>query len=249
MGRVDRIRAALAGALISGALVVGVASTPGAPIAPAGAKHCSFTSAHSIRKVATTEKLVALTFDDGPTRGLTPKVLAALAKRNVKATFFVVGQSVKRRADVARQIVAEGHEIANHSYTHPLGNPNKVVPEVAPTSAAILAATGVQPTLFRAPGGCLNAALDAEATVNGLVPIQWSQHSGDSNSPRPSAAQLCRNALKGATPGGIIVFHDSGPLSGRGNHRSTLEALPCVIDGFRRKGFEMVTVSELLAAG
>lgn len=215
---------------------------------PAEAKHCKFTTANSVRRVDTTAKLVALTFDDGPTSGMTPKVLAALAARDVKATFFVVGQALRSRGAVARAIVDQGHEIANHSYTHAFGVPTKIIDELDRTSQAIVDATGVRPTLFRAPGGCLNDKLDAAVVARGMIPIQWTTHSGDSTWPRPSKTKMCRTVVRNAKPGAIVVFHDSGPLSGRGNHKSTLDALPCIIDGLRAQGYEPVTVSELLAA-
>jgi peptidoglycan/xylan/chitin deacetylase (PgdA/CDA1 family) len=234
-------RLSIAALLVSAVVVVG----GHAPTIEAAS--CSSRGTRLVYKVNTTAKLVALTFDDGPATGVTAKILDVLKERNVKATFFVLGRQVERNQSLAVREVAEGHEIGNHSWSHPAYNPKKVIGELDKTTQMIQQVTGVTPTLFRAPYGCMSKALDKAVAARGMLPIQWNTQSWDSRSPAPSKKTICKNALKGAKPGSIIVFHDSGPYIGRGSRKNTLDALPCIIDGFRAKGFEMVTVSELLA--
>jgi peptidoglycan-N-acetylglucosamine deacetylase len=228
MRHVSRLVAA--GLLVS---VIGVAGRS----APAEAKTCSWSSPHSVSRVKTTAKLVALTFDDGPLKDVTPTILSTLAQYNVHATFFPVGRLIEKSPEFPRQVVDAGHEIGNHSWSHPAYKPAKVIGELDRATKIIQDTAGVTPTLFRPPYSCLNRALDAAAWKRGMTPIQFSTQSWDSRSPSPRPATTCRNALKGAKPGTIVVFHE---------RKNTAAALPCIIDGFRAMGFEMVTVSELL---
>lgn len=217
-------------------LVAGVVVAGRSP--PAEARVCSWSSPHSVSRVKTTAKLVALTFDDGPSADVTPKILATLAERDVHATFFPVGKLIERQPQLPAQVVAAGHEIGNHSWSHPAYKPTKVIGELDKATKIIQDTAGVTPTLFRPPYSCLNRALDRAAWARGMTPIQFSTQSWDSRSPSPRPSTTCKNALKGVKPGTIVVFHE---------RKNTAEALPCIIDGFRALGFEMVTVSELLS--
>jgi peptidoglycan-N-acetylglucosamine deacetylase len=184
---------------------------------------------------------IALTFDDGPSATLTPKLLDLLAAHRMKATFFVVGQNAADHPDILRRAVREGHEIANHSWSHPnLGkmSDEAVRREVQKTDDAIFAAIGKRSTLLRPPYGSITARqkrwlhddLGFRIIIWDVDPLDWR---------RPGPSVVCSRILKETRPGSIVLAHDI--------HPPTLEAMPATFDQLGRKGFKSVTVSELLA--
>ncbi len=186
-------------------------------------------------------KEVAITFDDGPSRTETPRLLDMLAKRNIKATFFVLGERVRDNPAIARRIVEDGHEIANHSWNHP--NLSKL-PEAAvrrqlqDTRDAVRAATGVQTKVFRPPYGAFTENQRQWAFREfGYKTILWSVDPFDWK--RPGAGVITQRILGGTQDGGIVLAHDI--------HKMTVDAMPATLDGLKAKGFRFVTVSELLA--
>lgn len=187
------------------------------------------------------EPLIALTFDDGPHPQNTPRLLDMLRARNVRATFYVIGQNVDRYPAIARRIVAEGHEIGNHTYTHPkltsLG-PSQVSREMARTEAAIGRAAGVKPRTMRPPYGALTRA-QRRTVYNefGYPTILWSVDPEDWR--RPGVGVVTSRILNRTTNGSIVLAHDL--------HAPTVSAMPGTMDGLLRKGFKFVTVSQLLA--
>ncbi|MBJ7258945.1 MAG: polysaccharide deacetylase family protein [Chthoniobacterales bacterium] len=191
--------------------------------------------------VDVSRRIVALTFDDGPHPELTPKLLDILRQNGVRATFYVIGRNVATYPDIARRIVAEGHEIANHSYNHPaltsLGA-ERLNQEIAGTSDAIERATGRRPTNMRPPYGAINDRVrQAILRVHGLDVILWSCDPLDWK--RPGAAVVRQRLVDGATPGGILLAHDI--------HPGTIEAVPGIIQDLKAKGYGFATVSQLLA--
>lgn len=192
-------------------------------------------------QVPMSRPIVALTFDDGPHPDLTPKLLDILRDNGVRATFYVIGRNVAAYPDIARRIVAEGHEIANHSYNHPaltsLGSA-RLNQEIAGTSEAILRATGRRPVNMRPPYGAINDRVRQAITRDhGLDVILWSCDPLDWK--RPGAAVVRQRLVDGATPGGILLAHDI--------HPGTIEAVPGVISDLKAKGYGFATVSQLLA--
>lgn len=184
---------------------------------------------------------VAMTFDDGPHAQLTPKLLDILKARGIKATFYVVGQNVQQYPDIARRIVAEGHEIANHTWNHPslpkLGAEG-VRKQIESTNAAIVAATGVKPTNMRPPYGATNAALNKRLDEQyGLKVILWSVDPLDWK--YRNSKRVATQIIQGAHPGAIILAHDI--------HATTVNAMPEALDALLAKGYKFVTVSELIA--
>jgi peptidoglycan/xylan/chitin deacetylase (PgdA/CDA1 family) len=184
---------------------------------------------------------VALTFDDGPHATLTPKLLDLLAARNLKATLFVVGQNAAEYPEILKRAVREGHEIANHSWSHPnLGKMSDegVRRELQKTDDAIVAATGKRPTLMRPPYGSLTAAqkrwihdeFGYRIIIWDVDPLDWK---------RPGPSVVTARILKESKAGSIILVHDI--------HPPTLEAMPGTFEQLVRKGFKSVTVTELLA--
>jgi peptidoglycan/xylan/chitin deacetylase (PgdA/CDA1 family) len=178
---------------------------------------------------------VALTFDDGPSSVQTPAILATLNRFDARATFFEEGRHVAGREELMREIVASGDEIANHTFDHPhypgFG-------ELASTDRLIRRATGFEPCLFRPPYGLLDSTVESAAVDNDLETILWTFDSGDDHHPPP--ARIVAHVLSDARPGSIILFHDGG------RHPQTLSALPGVVEGLERRGFELTTVSTLL---
>lgn len=187
------------------------------------------------------EKLVALTFDDGPWKGTTEQVLAILKQYNIKATFFLVGKQVQAHPDIAQQVVAAGHAIGNHSWTHPIHNVDTLTAaqEIGNTTRIIYETTGVKPTLMRPPGGNLEGQLVPYAKQQKNAIVLWS---ADSSDYYVSPPLIIDNVLSNTRPGGIILLHDGG-----GDRTPTVQALPQIITTLLRQGYKFVTVPELLA--
>ena len=178
---------------------------------------------------------VALTFDDGPSETQTPAILATLDRLGARATFFEEGRHVAGREALMRQILASGDEIGNHSFHHPR-DPGAA--ELTATDEAIRDATGFEPCLFRPPYGLIDAKDRTAARAAGLQLVLWSLDSGDDI--HRAAATIRTTVLTGAKPGAIVLMHDGG------HHPQTVRALPSVIRGLQARGFELVTVTELL---
>lgn len=178
---------------------------------------------------------IALTFDDGPDQN-TNRILDSLAKRGAKATFFAVGTQVRANPDIAQRIVAEGHEIAVHSYSHRrltrLGN-EELAMDFAKARKLVVMATGVEPSLFRPPYGVHSPRVRAAA---GLPTVMWSVDPQDWRT--RSSKQTVARVLQAAEPGSIVVLHD--PLI------STVNAIPVLLAELGERGYHFVTVSDLV---
>jgi peptidoglycan-N-acetylglucosamine deacetylase len=202
----------------------------------------------AVWEMHTKEKLISITFDDGPHPFFTPKVLDILAKYHAKATFFVTGLKADQYPGIIRREVAEGHEIANHTYDHiPHSHlsPRILSDEIQKADIAIRRITGVTPSLFRPVGGhfddwIINSAVQHHKTV---VLWTWGQDSHDWKN--PPASQICDSILKAVKPGNIILFHD---WHGREDSTkcSTTEALETILEYLQKNGYQCVTVSEML---
>lgn len=184
---------------------------------------------------------IALTFDDGPHGANTPRLLEMLKQRKVKATFFVVGQCVAEYPELAKRIVEEGHEIANHSWSHPqltkLGE-GSVTEQLSKTHDVILQTTGVTTKILRPPYGAFTQNQQAWAHRKwGYKCILWDVDTLDWKI--RNAAHVQSEILGHTVAGSIILTHDI--------HKTTIDAMPASIDGLLAKGFKFVTVSELLA--
>jgi peptidoglycan/xylan/chitin deacetylase (PgdA/CDA1 family) len=178
---------------------------------------------------------VALTFDDGPNHLQTPAILETLERLGARATFFEEGRHVRGREALMRQILALGDEIGNHSFHHPV-DPGEG--ELASTQAAIHAATGFTPCLFRPPYGELNRTEEAAARANGLQLVFWTLDSEDDT--HPGVGPIRARVVRRTKPGSIVLLHDGG------RHPQTVEALAGIVEGLQRRGLRLVTVTELL---
>ncbi len=192
-------------------------------------------------QVRVNEPVIAITFDDGPHPTLTPQLLDMLKQRGIHATFFVIGSMAKEHPEILQRALREGHEIGNHSYTHPnLGkmSDDGVRRELNGTKDIITNAISRPVTLMRPPYGSItnvqkklvHGDLGYKIILWDVDPLDWK----DRNS-----ASVSRRILEGTHKGSIILAHDI--------HKTTVDAMPTVLDGLLAKGFRFATVSELLA--
>ena len=184
-------------------------------------------------------KYVALTFDDGPSSKVTPRILQTLEQHEAKATFFMLGKRVEMYPAIAAQVAAEGHEIANHTFSHPnlkkLSH-KEMTEEIEKTNKLIEITTGVTPTLFRPPYGIYSQDILNYTASNNYSTILWSVDSLDWKSRNPAAIK--KEILSNITNKSIVLMHDL--------HTATAEALPDLLMTLKQEGYEFVTVSELL---
>ncbi|MBW4841141.1 MAG: polysaccharide deacetylase family protein [Paenibacillaceae bacterium] len=237
----NKLGAALAIALSASLLTPAVEAS-----SPAQGKERSYYEERGdiVWEVPMSEKFIALTFDDGPDELQTPKILELLDKYQAKATFFVVGDRVKRFPDIVRLEQAGGHEIGNHSYHHPSFHRltlKTLTEELAMTQEAIFETTGSKPVLFRPPGGYYNEAIVELTKHNDLKMILWSWHQDTKDWASPGVYKIVRKVLNNARNGDIILMHDYVH-----NSTQTLEALKVILPELQSRGYRFVTVSELL---
>lgn len=192
-------------------------------------------------RVRTNLPYIAMTYDDGPHPKNTPRLLDMLRKRNIKATFYVTGRNVQLYPQLTRRIVAEGHEIGNHTWTHrnlKTLSRAEVRKELNRTRDIIVSTCGVKPRTMRPPYGALRQ--DQRAWIfkeYGYPTILWSVDPEDWK--RPGISVVTSRIVNNTRNGGIVLAHDL--------HKPTVDAMPGTLDGLLRKGFKFVTVSQLLA--
>lgn len=197
-------------------------------------------NAQIINRIPTTHKVVALTFDDGPSYKTTPEILDILKEKKVRATFFVVGENAEQLSSILAQEVKDGHEIGIHTYDHkslPKLSKDKIKEEIEKSEKAI-AAVVTQPTLFRPPGGAYNKTVLKVARDMGYIVILWSVDPHDWR--RPPVEKIVDEVVNNVKPGSIILLHDLKYPS------PTSKAIGIIIDRLKEQGYELVTVSELL---
>ena len=206
-------------------------ATPG----PTGTPKITYSQCH------VDGQYIAMTFDDGPSAQNTPRLLDMLKQRKIHATFFMVGQCVVEFPDIVKRIVAEGHEVGNHSWSHPQLNKMSdasVHDQLQKTQDAIVQACGVAPKIMRPPYGAFTAR--QRAWANGtwgykiilwdVDPLDWKIRNSD---------HVKAEILKQTQSGSITLSHDI--------HKTTVDAMPATLDALAAKGFKFVTVSELIA--
>ena len=188
---------------------------------------------------------VALTFDDGPSAD-TLDILDFLRDENVKATFFLIGKQVEKHPAITKRIVADGHEIGNHSYSHPIFlfcSPGKMRRELEKTQEIIKNIVGFAPKLARPPCGVRTQAYFSAAKDLGLRTIQWSDAGFDWQ--KISAEKIAEKVLKTAQSDSIILLHD-GDSALKNNRRETVKSLPLIIEGLRAKNLRIAPLAELI---
>lgn len=195
-----------------------------------------------LSQAQTRRKVVALTFDDGPDLRYTPRVLALLKRYHVKATFFEEGREVEAHPELSRLVASQGHILGNHTLTHPYllrQSAKGIRHEMAGGEQCLEDALHCKTYLFRPPRGQWNPTVFREARREGDHIILWSV--GVEHHDVHTARSMAARALRLVRPGGILLMHDGG-----GNRETTVQALPLILDGLRKRGYRCVTVPQLL---
>ncbi|MGW4466247.1 polysaccharide deacetylase family protein [Micromonospora sp. NPDC004704] len=180
---------------------------------------------------------IALTIDDGPHPEWTPRMLDLLARHQVRATFFLIGDRVREQPELARRVLAAGHTIGNHSMSHPQPfaalSPQRMRAEISRTQDEIVDATGVRPRLFRAPGGNWSRDVLRASADLGLSAVDWTVNPSDWRS--PGVRRITRKLSRGRA-GQVLLCHDGG-----GDRSQTVEALETVLPRLLDRGLRFVT--------
>lgn len=228
------------GASVALPALVGRAQAQGMPASFAGRGDIVRGLDATVTSIQTQQPLVALTFDDGPHPRHTPALLDYLAALNVRATFYMIGRNVVRYPQLAARVAAEGHEIGNHTYNHPvLSNLSdaSAMNEIDRTTLAIQDAVGRPPVTMRPPYGqfterqrlMLHQARNMPTVLWSVDPEDWR---------RPSSPVITQRILDHSRPGSVILAHDI--------HLQTVRAVPATVQGLAARGYGFVTVSELI---
>jgi peptidoglycan/xylan/chitin deacetylase (PgdA/CDA1 family) len=234
------------GATVAHKLFAKMAAAGGEPI-PAMAKlpetrtYPKPAPAEIVSSGPTEHQRIAITFDDGPTPGVTDRILDELKQRNARATFFMIGQRIAAAPELARRVVAEGHEIGNHTFTHPKLTeiPHaSAEEEIQKTQDVIATILGLKPAWFRPPFLAFRDSLAPMVNTRGMRivhgnidPADWSQ---------PGEEKIISVIARDAKPGGIIICHDM--------HAQTANAVGRILDSFAAASLEPVTLSSLMGS-
>ncbi len=192
-----------------------------------------------LQKGPSGEKVIALTFDDGP-KEHTAKLLEVLRDKDVKATFFVVGKQAQAYPEMAKRMAAEGHEVENHTYTHrdlEYLSEDEIVREIFRTAAVVRSLTGKPTRFVRPPGGHEGSRLPDVMSKFGLTTALWTTNC--SNVEGTTRERMFDRVIRSAEPGAVVLMHNGEPV--------TLLTLPDIIDELRGRGYRFVTVSELVS--
>lgn len=199
-----------------------------------------------IKKGNQDEKIVALTFDDGPDEVFTPQILDILKKYDVKATFFLIGEKVPYNKKIVKREKEEGHEIGNHTFTHinaSKKNYEEIEEEITKTQQAIKEVTGEYPKLFRPPYRALSRDLCKIVKEKNMNIVLWSNIDVRDWS-NPGVNNMVNTIDSQIENGNIIILHDYNTV--RNNKSQTIQALEIVIPKLKEKGYRFVTISELM---
>lgn len=236
------MRAVAVRALVATCLAVTAVVVTAAPsvveAAPNYGRYCA--SGAPIRSVATSQRVVAFTFDDGPWPANTASVMSSFERYGWRATFFMIGVNVQSYPDIARSVVSRGHGIAAHSMTHSYGV-STIAREAATSQALIQSVTGVRTSWFRSPGLTISSTIDQAVYAAGMCNISTGYDLGDWRSPRVSASTLCSRYRYALKPGAIILLHDGG------SHKPTIDSLECMLSYTRQQGYQVVDLGDMLA--
>ncbi|WP_224815086.1 polysaccharide deacetylase family protein [Hasllibacter sp. MH4015] len=194
----------------------------------------------TVTHIPTAQPLVAMTFDDGPHPRLTPQLLDMLRVRGIRATFYVIGRNAARYPQILQRMVAEGHEIGNHTWSHPSlygHSDGALLNQIDRTNQAVFAAVGRPPVTMRPPYGnlydrqrlMLHQSRSMPTILWSVDPLDWQ---------RPGSTVVSQRIVRGGHSGGVILAHDI--------HTATVRAMPSALDGLTGRGFRFVTVSELI---
>ena len=245
MGSLDRLirvgcSVSLAAAVLMATATIAYSSANAAPSAAAARRQvgCVTKPGNYRTNGSRRSRMIALTFDGGPTYAYTAKVLAILKRAKIKSTFFIRGAFIQGRTGLLRQELRDGHELANHSWSHP-SLPSDW--ELWKTNTTILKVTGFRPCLFRPPYGDIDSALLNRVKRHRMMTIGWDIDSWDSLYENLPTNTIRDRVISRLRPGAIVLMHD-----GEGSHPGTIRALPAIISAIKRRHLQPVTVSRLL---
>lgn len=191
-------------------------------------------------RIPQSQRLLALTFDDGPDPINTPKILDALKRHNAKATFFVLGKNAANNPHLLQRIVLEGHAIGTHSFSHRSSmSESEAERENTLTQSIVLHATGIKTNLFRAPYGLTKSYVSKNANARGWASFNWSVSSADTATKNPEV--VYKNVCFTPNPGEIILMHDIKP--------HTAAAIEKILNHLDKTKFKCVTIPELINSG
>lgn len=202
-------------------------------------------SSREVDRGATQAKLVALTFDAGSSADPVPQILRTLAQREVHCTFFLTGQWIERYPEAARQIAEAGHELGNHSWSHPpfISLSEEQIREQLRRTEEIaqrVCGRGTKP-LFRPPFGARDERVRSVVAEEGYLTIYWTIDSWDSVKKDITPQMIIDRVIRRIRPGAIVLMHCGS--------EATAQALPLLLDALEAQGYRVVTVGELLSAG
>lgn len=187
------------------------------------------------------EKVIALTFDDGPHPQNTPQVLNQFDRVDGKTTFFVVGTMAKANRRLLNDMAMRGHVIGSHSWSHKAAPTDKEAgPEIWKTARAIYDATGQWPSVYRPPYGIIDNRTSKVARQDRYGVILWNKSGADASS-KATAKSIAQQVIGTAKPGDIVLLHD-----GPGKANTTIKALPTILDGLKKQGYSFITVPDML---
>ena len=232
----------MVGTVLSAAAAVGVIAAGYQSMAPTGQWYGpTFTG------LPRGFKQIALTYDDGPNDPHTLRLLEVFARHNVRATFFLIGKYVRQRPGLAREIVAAGHVVGNHTFTHPLlifKRAAEIRRELADCRSALQDAIGDHSRLFRPPFGGRRPAVLRIARDLGLVPVMWNVTGYDWNA--PPAEVIERKVSQRIRGGDVILLHDGGHAAMGADRAQTVIATDRLIAKHKSDGYEFVTISQMM---
>lgn len=230
------------GAVIIGLIFSLVSCRPAAPIASR-----PLQPGETVYFVPTTNRMVALTFDDGPNGAATERILDILKQFRAPATFFLLGTNVVRHPEIIRRMAREGHLIGNHSFQHLRFDQitaSEMLEDIVRGEEVITGVTGVKPTWFRPPFGINGTGLDEICRARGVTIAGWSGNAGDWNP--HSAVEIAEHMLTQTTPGDILLLHDGWETRPAADRNSTVDAVYLILERLTREGFVFVTLAELV---
>jgi peptidoglycan/xylan/chitin deacetylase (PgdA/CDA1 family) len=227
--------------VVAGAVAGSLAAAAAYGIAARGSQWLS----QSVYRGPGARKSIALTFDDGPSES-TPILLNYLEKHGVAATFFECGMNARRLPSIAREVVAAGHQLGNHTWSHPhlpMRSPASIHREFADTQHLLIAETGAEPVVLRPPYGLRSIGLRRVQRKLDLLEVQWTVIGNDW---KLTAARITERVLRLASPGGIVCLHDGRGVQVQPDVAPMLAAIREIVPALRDEGYSFETVSELL---